>query len=41
MGDKDDNNADKGGNAGTDALKILALPNRGGSNPCPDFLVDL
>ena len=30
MGDKDDNNADKGGNAGTDALKILALPKKGG-----------
>ena len=31
----------KGGVAGTGALKILALPKRGGSDPCQDFLVDL
>ena len=28
----------KGGVAVTDAVKILALPRRGGSDPCQDFV---
>ena len=32
----------KGGSAGTGAVKILAMPKKGGgSDPCQDFLVDL
>ena len=41
---KKSNLLDKGGVGGTGAVKILALPKRGGgggSDPCQDFLVDL